>query len=217
MNPSQHTFPSTHSRDADTAAARCRLIDADHPDRCRVERFIADRFFQVHGARISSFMPVLVTLFDSADNIRAAVGLRDAAVAVLFLEYYLDTSIERAIDRRAGNPTPAIERGDVVEIGNLASLDRRASLELFRILAGLLHSQNYIWAVFTGCSALRKLFAGLGIETIALGRASQAQLPGDQQTWGSYYEDNPTVLAGRVSSGDVLFDRESPAVVGGRA
>lgn len=110
MNLSQHVFSSTRPREADSISGRCRLIDADHSDRRRVEQFIADRFFEVHGARVSSFMPVLVTLFDCNDNIHATVGLRDAADAVLFLEYYLDSSVEWVIERKQEYTGPAIDR-----------------------------------------------------------------------------------------------------------
>ena len=50
------------------------------------------------------------------------------------------------------------------------------------------------------------MFATLGIETLTLGRALQARLPQDQQTWGGYYEDNPQVVAGRVSCGRAIFE-----------
>ena len=73
------------------------FIDVAHPRRKQVEQFIAGRFLKVHGARLSSFMPLLVALFDENGEVRAAVGIRNAAVESLFLEYYLDTSIEQAI------------------------------------------------------------------------------------------------------------------------
>jgi len=173
------------------------LIDATHLRRHEVEQFIARRFFEVHAARVSSFMPLLVTLFGQDDSILAAVGIRDAAGQALFLEYYLDAPVEQSLSRAAsgGDETP---REGIVEIGNLASINRFASRKLFTTLAFLLQERRFEWAVFTGCTSLRKLFHTLGIETFVLGRATQSSLPRDQQSWGGYYEDNPCVLAGRV-------------------
>jgi hypothetical protein len=191
------------------------LIDASHPERKRVEAFIAQRFLEVHGAQITGFMPQLLALFDAQDAVLAAVGMRDASLERLFLEYYLDIPVEQAIaDQAAGQPTDQlaqghinVERERIVEIGNLASIDRLASRKLFRILAHRLSACDYQWAVFTGCSSLQRMFATLGIETLGLGRALQSRLPADQQTWGGYYEDNPLVVAGRVGHGRRVFDQ----------
>jgi len=179
------------------------LIDASHPRREDVESFIAQRFLDVHGARINGFMPQLLACFDARGRVRAALGIRAAGLQRLFLEYYLDSPVEQVIAERSG---VASARARIVEIGNLASRDRRASRELFRILSGRLHAERYEWAVFTGCSALQRMFAPLGIETHTLGRALQARLPRDQQTWGGYYEDNPRVVACRVDCGCALFE-----------
>ncbi|MBT8436142.1 MAG: thermostable hemolysin [Gammaproteobacteria bacterium] len=182
------------------------LIDDNHPRRKQVEQFIAQRFLEVHGAIISAFMPVLIALFGENDEIQAAVGIRGAAIEVLFLEYYLDTSIERSIACNADQLMVVPEREGIVEIGNLASIDRRAIRKLFKILAGLLHAESFEWAVFTGCTSLHRMFSTLGIETIDLGRALQSRLPVDQQTWGGYYEDSPRVVAGKVSRGCAAFE-----------
>lgn len=58
------------------------LIDEKHPRRQQVEQFIAQRFFEVHGARLSVFMPVFIALFGENDEIQAAVGIRSAAVVI---------------------------------------------------------------------------------------------------------------------------------------
>ena len=73
------------------------------------------------------------------------------------------------------------------------------------MLASLLNARHFEWAVFTGCTSLHRMFKTLGIETIDLGRALQSQLPAEQQIWGSYYEDSPRVVAGRVSRGCLAF------------
>jgi hypothetical protein len=187
------------------------VIGLGHPQRKKVETFIARRFREVHGAHIAVFMPQLLALFDDQGAVRAAAGIRDAGIERLFLEYYLDTSVEQAIaDKeiadKAGAASTVAVREQIVEIGNLASIDRCASRALFKLLARRLSTEDFQWAVFTGCSSLHRMFAILGLETVGLGRALQSRLPVDQQTWGGYYEDNPQVVAGRVGPGLRVFD-----------
>jgi hypothetical protein len=189
------------------AGKQSHLIDAQHPLRIQVEQFIAQRFLDMHGARISSFMPLLIALLSEDGKILAAVGIRSAASEALFLEHYLDTSVQQAILSNARRAMLAPQRDRIVEIGNLASIDRHASRKLFKVLAGLLQAENFEWAVFTGCSSLHRMFKTMGIETIGLGRALQSRLPVDQQTWGGYYEDNPQVVAGKVSRGSILLEQ----------
>ena len=134
------------------------LIDSQHPLRAQVEQFIAQRFLDTHGARISSFMPLLIALLSEDGKILAAVGIRNAASEALFLEHYLDTSVQQAILSNARRAMFAPQRDRIVEIGNLASIDRHASRKLFKVLAGLLQAENFEWAVFTGCSSLHRMF-----------------------------------------------------------
>lgn len=186
------------------------LIDTKHPRRNGVENFIAQRFLNVHGARISNFMPTLLALPGEDGETRAALGVRDAGYEPLFLEYYLGLPVERVLANEAGLCLLP-SREHIAEIGNLASVDRRASRKLFALLTEYLLRNNFEWAVFTGCSALTRMFASLGIETVTLGRALQASLPVDQQTWGGYYEDSPQVVAGRVHRGLEAFAGEMPS------
>ena len=183
------------------------LIDLFHPQRSRVESFIAQRFMHAHGAQISQFMPHLIALFNARGNIVAALGLRHAAQESLFLEHYLQRPIEQVISSSQLSYGSTVSRKDIVEIGNLASIDRFASRKLFKVLAELLINEGYQWATFTGCSSLRKIFGLLGIDTITLASASETHLPENLQNWGSYYDDNPCVLAGHVNSGQSLLDR----------
>ena len=194
-------------------AGREYSLERGHPARGRVEDFIARRFLKVHGARIVQFMPTLLALPGDDGAIRAALGVRDAGLEALFLEHYLDRPVEAILAETSGRS--AISRSRIAEIGNLASVDRRASRRLFGILSLYLNAANFEWAVFTGCGSLRHLFQSLGIETLVLGRALQSRLPVEQQTWGGYYEDNPQVIAGRVRRGVEVFEIGCNAIGGG--
>ena len=193
--------------------ARKYLVERGHPARQQVEDFIARRFLKVHGARVSAFMPTLLALIGDDGEVRAALGVRDAGMQALFLEHYLELPVEAALAEKAG--ISSTSRNRIAEIGNLASVDRRASRRLFGMLSLYLNAAHFEWAVFTGCGSLRHMFQSLGIETLVLGRALQSRLPVEQQTWGGYYEDNPQVIAGRVSRGVDVFDAASSPLAGG--
>jgi hypothetical protein len=188
------------------------LIDCNHPRRQQVESFISQRFLQAHAASITQFMPTLFALFDAHGDVVAALGIRSAADESLFLEHYLDMPVEKAIALNDATSVAAVARSHVVEIGNLASTNQFSSRKLFRILAAHLSARHYQWATFTGTPSLRKVFSLMGINTFSLGSACQSRLPVDQQTWGRYYQHNPSVLAGRVSYGRNLLNNGKPSI-----
>lgn len=210
------TFLSTGIARADTAlmqrgatdaSSDIMLIDRHHPQRQQVEAFITRRFSHAHGARVSHFLPQLIAIFNHNGDVLAALGLRHAAKEPLFLEQYLDAPLEQLLSAHSGDTAAPVQRQEIIEIGNLASIDRRASRRLFGFLAGLLISEGYQWATFTGCPSLRKTFTLLGIDTFSLGEARVERLAADQRDWGSYYDDKPEVLAGRVVNGKALLSR----------
>jgi hypothetical protein len=67
-----------------------------------------------------------------------------------------------------------IDRKQVVEVGNLASVDRFASRRLFEMLALHLIKNRFQWIVFTGCNSLRQIFKRMRLELVALGQAEAA-------------------------------------------
>lgn len=181
----------------------------EHRLRGKVEAFIQKRFDRVHTAEISQYMPTLIAISNHRGDIQAALGLTNAATGPLFVEHYLDDPIEQAILHRSGEKDDALSRNKIVEIGNLASINRKASQQLFRLLAEILIDNGMQWATFTGCASLRHTFSKLGLETFKLCDANQQCLPLNQQNWGSYYQGNPEVHAGRVECGKNLLDSHS--------
>ena len=201
-----------HLGDIDASSALLRavprhpqLIDPQHPLRAQVEAFISSRFLAVHQARITQFMPQLFAVFNNRGEVLAALGIRSAD-SPLFLEYYLDQPIEQVLQQHDIAHNQSVSREQIVEIGNLASIDRSASARLFRFLASYLMRHGFQWASFTGCARLRAMFTHAGIETVALGTALQQKLPAHLRHWGRYYQDNPCILAGRVSHGQLLIE-----------
>ena len=115
----------------------------------------------------------------------------------LFLEHYLETSVEQLLSRSLGH---AVSRRDIVEVGNLASTGKGAALILFLVLANFLEQRGVRYAVVTATRSLHQFFVASGFDPIELGPANPARLPDGGAAWGRYYDENPRVLAGCVVS-----------------
>jgi hypothetical protein len=194
--------------------------------RLEAERFVQDIFYRLHNARVTQFMPILMDLRDDAGELLGVLGLREAAGAGLFLEHYLDQPVERALSVVLDEP---VERGDIVEVGNLAVASSGGGRWLITALTSFLYAMHRGWVVFTCGPTLRNSFRRLGIRLHDLGAADPARLSAAEAArWGRYYEQSPRVMASRVSQAyqvlAVLFDQECAlnalwqcaAVTGGR-
>jgi hypothetical protein len=63
-------------------------------------------------------------------------------------------------------------------------------------LPAYLLSRDYQWIVFTATSAVRGILQGFGAPLVELARADAALVKSGQDQWGSYYQNDPRVLAG---------------------
>ena len=163
-----------------------------------VEAFIRRRFAEQHAARVSRFMPCLFGLHAADGSLHGAVGLRLALAGPLFLERYLDLPLERAIGLRCGEDA---ERGEVVEVGNLAADGRGTARRLIVSLAEKLSGQGLRWVAFTGTPALLNSFRRLGLSLQRLGPADPARVGPELSDWGRYYDCGPQVMVGRIPEG----------------
>lgn len=163
---------------------------------CRVdaEAFIADIFRCHYGAQVRHFAPNLMLIKD-AERILAAVGWRCAGEDRLFLETYLNEPIEEAVSRLAGQ---AVRREAIVEVGNLA-VDRPGySVDVILMLAHHLNQLGYEWVVFTATRELIGIFRRVGLPPLALAQADPGRLGEQAADWGTYYDSQPVVVAGRI-------------------
>lgn len=167
---------------------------AGAPRREEAEAFIRATFASHYNAEVPSFAPNLM-LMEDAGRIVAATGWRCAGSEPLYLENYLDTPIEAAMARLAGQP---VRREHIVEVGNLATARPGASLDLILTLARHLDQLGYKWVVFTATSTLVGIFSRLRLPLLALAHANPSRLGGDAAAWGSYYETEPIVVAGKI-------------------
>lgn len=174
-------------------------------DRSQVESFIADVYFNVHRARLHAFMPALFAIRGDAGQVEAAIGMRRVAAEPTFLEQYLDANIETMLTAISAEP---VDRQRIAEVGNLASISAGASRVLIAFMVYHLQSVGVDWAVCTGTNAVRAALrrVGVGFEWIADARAEC--LGEEQANWGSYYRNNPHVLAVNIrQAAEALADR----------
>lgn len=197
---------ATHVRAQSARAQAPRRFDlCDERHRCRraLETYIANEYEAAFGARITEFLPVLLTLSDSS-GWKAAVGMRSAAYSDLFLEQYLPTPVEQAIANTAKLP---VDRNSVVEIGNLVATGRGTSQLLFIVMAAALERAGYCWLVFTATPQVEKLVKRLQCEPLFLAAAQGECLGESQMQWGTYYGCKPKAMAGRLTQALALGRR----------
>jgi Thermostable hemolysin len=161
------------------------------------ERFIAAGFLKAYGARLTEFMPELMGLYHD-DALVAACGLRPAENGTLFLEQYLDHSVDIALNRATGMTA---DRKKIIEVGNLSVSRAGYARHFVAWLTRHLHDSGMQWALFSAVPALRNNFLRLGIPMITLAPADPGRLSGNARAnWGTYYDQQPQVTAVHVAT-----------------
>lgn len=179
--------------------------------RMAAEQFVRDRFKAHYRADVEHFMPTLLSLSDARDQLQAVLGFRRAGESSLFLEHYLDQPVEQVLASRLQAP---VDRGRLVEVGNLAVSASGGGRWLIAALTAYLSAIQAEWALFTIGSTMLNAFHRLGLEPIELAEARRHRLPVcEQNSWGSYYTQKPRVMAGNVAHGyavlSALCEKES--------
>ncbi|MCB1670442.1 MAG: thermostable hemolysin [Gammaproteobacteria bacterium] len=186
-----------------SAATHFTLNSPDSERRTRLEQFIADKFNAIYGAAIVEFFPLLLSRSDD-EQLSSVVGLRPGTERPLFLEQYLDSSLEQAIAQQSGLD---VGRERLMEIGNLASSYRSGNQFMFMLLTAVLSRAGYDWVVFTATAQVRALLARLDFHPLTLCDAREAKLVNKKQVWGSYYQSQPMVQAGSIAEGMAILHR----------
>lgn len=167
--------------------------DAHASDRTEIEQFIHNVFAIKYGANVQHFMPQLVSLRNANGELVAAFGLRKAESEPLFLEQYLDTPIEAVLSNHFNKP---ISRNQITEIGNLAVANpKNAGVLIAHVIQ---HSLDIgvEWCVATAHHRLQNGLIKGGRDVYALATVDKNRLsPTELVNWGSYYENQPQVVA----------------------
>ncbi len=161
------------------------------PGRVDVETYIANAFARAYGAEVSQFAPYLMSMV-CAGSVSAAAGVRPANLGPLFLEQYLDVPVERLLSDYYQTD---IGRDDIFELGNLAALRPGVCQLLYLVMAGVMERTRMNHVVFAGTRQVAKGLAKLGFNTRTFAPAEPARLNGDATNWGSYYDNEPKIMA----------------------
>ncbi len=172
------------------------------PKRRQVERFIHERFTQVHGADVRDFLPTLVSTSNTDGQFMAAAGFKLASEGPLFLEAYLDRPIEDCLTLIQGTSP---RREQIVEVGNLATSKPGRTRQLIIALAAWFDRRQLQWAVLTLTPTLINSFRRLGLEVHVLAPALLERLSHSQSDWGQYYSLKPQVVAVSVPASAALL------------
>jgi hypothetical protein len=172
-------------------------ITSDAIQRSVAEGFVQQVFSKKYQAKVSQFLDHLIANYHCGE-LMSVVGYQAADQSSLYLEQYLETSIDDLLSHASGN---AVSRKDIVEVGNLASIKPGAFREVFFLLANLFYLQKRQWVVFTTSGFLLKAFDAMGVERITLAEADPAKLPDQGKQWGTYYQSKPAVIAANVGEG----------------
>lgn len=182
-------------------------LQLDHKfsaDRPVIEHYISARFYESYQAEITSFLPYLLSTHND-NKLSAALGFQPAnETSPLFLETYLDDEIQVVISAMTGQ---IVARDKIAEIGNLTSSRRGSSQMLFILIAAILHEAGFDWVVFTATKQVQQILDKLNLHTIQLCEADPRRLADHGQSWGSYYNNNPKVLAGNLAYAMVLLQQ----------
>jgi hypothetical protein len=170
---------------------------SDHPIRITLQEFIRTVFRQAYEAEVSSFYPNLVG-FNVENQLRAVVGYRDGSTSTLFSEQYLDTPAHELASAKLGMQ---IERGQMVEVGNLAIVDPGYARWVIAASTAFLAAAGYRWVLFTATRPLANAFRRLGLRPLLLGAADPGRLPDSGTSWGGYYSASPAVYVGDIHAG----------------
>lgn len=193
-----HVAPPLVIRRGTATEATIVAHGADSPERALLEDFVRREFLTHFDARITQFMPELLALHGADRTIRAVVGCRAAATERLFLETYTRQPIEEVLAVRNGFWVP---RERIVEIGSLACRNAKAAIGIVRALVPHLLNAGFSWVVFTGADTVMNVFRYLELSPRPLCPADARLLGDAQNDWGTYYDHNPQVMAGRIQDG----------------
>jgi len=182
------------------------MLHPVHSDkREQVEQYVFSQFRANLGATVRDFMPLLFTM-SCLGEFTSAVGIRPARGNDLFLEQYLQASVETELAMLSGHQ---VKREEIVEVGNLVSTQGGSSQLIYLVMAMILHRAGFKWLVITATPQVQKSIRRLGFKLYALADADSSALDASSRNgWGTYYESRPGVVTGNLAEAmTVLADR----------
>ena len=164
------------------------LAPKGHPQRAAIESFIASGYQKSYQAIIKHFMPSLLTITDG--NKQAALGIRFAGEQ-FFIEQYTKCPVEQL----QFFTSASVQANQIAEIGNLYANNPRFTIQLFLLMSVSLFINDIKYIAFAGTKKVRRLLKRTGIELHEVCSASESDLEGKSNIWGTYYQAEPEVVA----------------------
>ena len=177
----------------------------EHPDRSRVEQYISDVFKNHYDAQVHDFHPLLITIENSLGDIIAALGMRFADYQRLFAEEYSHKQIDHLFTESF---KVAGDRKHTIEIGNLASSHSGYAKFLFVAMTRILAEWQFQWLTFTAVPAVINVFKKLKLNPVEVCRAHLRDLKIGSSDWGDYYQHNPRVMLGDITSAHQFLQQQ---------
>lgn len=156
--------------------------------------FSREQYGRHFSCELNQFYPTMFCLYKDSTLV-ACCGFRSAGDEPLFLEQYLDVSIEESIRLQNDEQLP---RHEIVEIGGLAMANREEGLAFMVRLAPQFQILGFQYATCTVTSPVRKLLVQVGIGSLFLATANPNCVSQADNAWGRYYALEPVVLAGAI-------------------
>ncbi|HAU8296524.1 TPA: delta-VPH [Vibrio vulnificus] len=182
------------------------IVYPQHPMWEAAIEYVQQRYELAFSAHLHQFMPAYLVLAHQG-HLLSLCGFRIAADEPLFLEQYLDQPAEHVLSQRFASD---IQRSNLIEFGHLASFTKGTSPIHFYLMAEMLVSMGFEWCIFTATDPLHALMTRMGLEPQEIARADPNCLA-NAESWGSYYEHQPRILAGNLRKGldrlHALFQR----------
>ncbi len=190
-----------------TPSPKFDLVSRRAQNRAEVEHYVASKFESSYGASLAEFLPLFLTLRCSGQLSASAGFSLGTSTQPFFLEQYLDTPVECELGQLCSEE---ISRDQIVEIGNLVSTTLGASRLMFIILASVMKQAGFDWMVFTATKPLLHSLHKLGFHTQVIAQARSVRIDKNSGAdWGSYYENQPQVVAGRLCNAQALVDQRN--------
>jgi hypothetical protein len=127
------------------------------------------------------------------------------AAAPLFIEQYLDQSIEQLLGQHIGSD---VRRSSIVEVGNLAGHRTGITRALFPLLTELLHENGYEWVVCNATKLVQNALIRQGFAVQPLVRAEPERLGPARFSWGRYYDSETTVIGISVPKSHAALEKK---------
>jgi hypothetical protein len=196
MQQTELTIPASPVMQGCTTIARNRfsIVDHDSEARASLEARIRSGFGTHFDACIEGFMPRFA-YYQHRSGATGVIGVRRASDEPLFLESYLNTSVESVIAEATGT---FAGRERIAEVGQFVVDDRDIVTSFFRDLVPFLVDNGYDWVCFTGTDRIRALLARVGFHGMPIARAEEGRLRNSADRWGRYYDFDPVVILGKL-------------------